>query len=582
MTPQPAPVTAALRKALPTLAVLLLPTTAALGCQDRPRRAVPLRRLQAEAAADRNEEADRPYHFGSQGPGDIFSNHTSHTNRLIPVYTVGNTVDLGRITGASSPYRDPAKVEALYGYRPEHTVDPEAEYGDQSGLYELQKAAVEAGVKHLFLVLYDGMDYETTRAAAIVRAGDPDVQPVDALPDREGLPVAVGSVVTSPTHAGAVLDLDAQSVTIRDGVLRGGYDPRFGGRAPGAEPERDAPGYLRGQSASEEELSELKRLGGVPHAVTDSAASAAEIASGVKSYNDSINVGPDGAFLTPLFHTLQAGGWKVGTVSSVPFNHASPAAMYARNVSRDDYQDLARDMLGLPNVATAHGAPSVPGLDVVIGTGYDQALDLPRLQKSQGKNAVAGNRYLADDDLEAIDKAGGGPYVVVTRAAGVEGSEALATAAAEAAKGGDRLFAFFGTKYGHLPFRTADGDYDPAAGFSGEAEEYTEADLDENPTLAEMTGAALAVLSSGDAPFALFVEAGDVDWALHDNNLDDGVGAEFAGEDAIAVILDWVEAHSDWDESALIVTSDHGHYLVIDDPEALAAAGRLDGTAAGR
>ena len=48
------------------------------------------------------------------------------------------------------------------------------------------------------------------------------------------------------------------------------------------------------------------------------------------------------------------------------------------------------------------------------------------------------------------------------------------------------------------------------------------------------------------------------------------------------MILDWVEAHSDWDESALIVTSDHGHYLVIDDPEALAAAGRLDGAAAGR
>ena len=49
-----------------------------------------------------------------------------------------------------------------------------------------------------------------------------------------------------------------------------------------------------------------------------------------------------------LFHQLQAQGWKVGTVTSVPFDHASPAAMYAHNVHRDDYQDLARDMLGLP------------------------------------------------------------------------------------------------------------------------------------------------------------------------------------------------------------------------------------------
>ena len=37
-------------------------------------------------------------------------------------------------------------------------------------------------------------------------------------------------------------------------------------------------------------------------------------------------------------------------MTSVPFDHASPAAMYAQNVHRDDYQDLARDMLGLPGI----------------------------------------------------------------------------------------------------------------------------------------------------------------------------------------------------------------------------------------
>ena len=38
----------------------------------------------------------------------------------------------------------------------------------------------------------------------------------------------------------------------------------------------------------------------------------------------------------------------------------------------------------------------------------------------------------------------------------------------------------------------------------------------------------------------------------------------------IKVIIDWVERHSNWDESVLIVTADHGHYLVVDHPEALA------------
>jgi alkaline phosphatase len=86
-----------------------------------------------------------------------------------------------------------------------------------------------------------------------------------------------------------------------------------------------------------------------------------------------------------------------------------------------------------------------------------------------------------------------------------------------------------------------------------------------------MTRAALKVLSAEQGrPFALFVEAGDVDFALHDNNLDNAIGAVYSGEEAMQVIIEWVEKFSNWDEAVLIVTADHGHYLVIDDPEALA------------
>ena len=63
-------------------------------------------------------------------------------------------------------------------------------------------------------------------------------------------------------------------------------------------------------------------------------------------------------------------------------------------------------------------------------------------------------------------------------------------------------------------------------------------------------------------PFILFVEAGDVDFALHANNLDNAIGAIFSGEEAVGTIVRWVETHSNWDESVLIVSSDHGHYLV--------------------
>lgn len=539
-----------------------------------------LKAMQAEAIATKDSMADRPYHFGTQGPGGVFSNHTSHTNRLVPVITLGRPADLGSITGENSPYRSADRLERLYGALPEHTLDPGAEYGDQSDLYRLQKLAVENGAKHLFVVLFDGMDWEALRAAAIVRSGKVDDQGVLSTPllgiggNGDGT-MAVGSVVTSPTHDDADVDLDEQTIAIPEDSLRGGYDPRFAGLGPLQAPELDAPGYLRGQSATEEELRRLHDLGGVPHAYTDSSCSAAEIASGVKSYNNSVNVGPDGSFTTPLFHDLQRDGWKVGTVTSVPFNHASPAAMYARNVHRDDYQDLARDMLGLPSIAVEKGAPGVPGLDVVIGTGFGQTGNLQALQRRQGTNAVAGNTYITDEDLETIDSRNGGSYAVALRTAGEAGDEVLDAAARRAAAEGLRLFGFFGTPFGHLPYQTADGAYDPAPGISGEAEEYAPADIAENPTLVEMTRAALAVLGSDpETPFALFVEPGDVDWALHDNNLDDAVGAVFSGEAAIRAIVDWVEQNSSWDESAVIITADHGHYLVLDDPHALANPGR--------
>ena len=86
-----------------------------------------------------------------------------------------------------------------------------------------------------------------------------------------------------------------------------------------------------------------------------------------------------------------------------------------------------------------------------------------------------------------------------------------------------------------------------------------------------MTEAALTVLDAErNQPFALFVEAGDVDFALHANNLDNAIGAVYSGEEAVRTIIRWVESHSNWDESVLIVSSDHGHYLVVDDPQALA------------
>src|SRR5947209_1860291 len=76
---------------------------------------VRLKGLQAASVAGADQKMTRAYHFGSQGPGDVFSNHTSHTNRLVPVYLFGSKADLGTVTSRNSRYRDPETIQAIYG-----------------------------------------------------------------------------------------------------------------------------------------------------------------------------------------------------------------------------------------------------------------------------------------------------------------------------------------------------------------------------------------------------------------------------------------------------------------------------------
>jgi alkaline phosphatase len=536
----------------------------------------PIRDLQNAYIASKDEKALRAYHFGSQGRGDVFSNHTSHSNRLIPVYVFGHKANLSAVTGKNSLYRDADKIRKLYGTLPLNTVNPAAEYCDQSDLYRVQKDAVAKGAKYLFTVWFDGMDWDTTRAAAIAKTGKVYTQGKGSgLVFQEyaaDSSAQFGYCVTSPTHDANTADVDTQRVTIPVTSLVGGYDARIAGPNPWTPGNLNAPGYLKGQSANAADRAGVQAVGGVLHAYTDSSQSAGEYITGVKAYNNGVNAADDGHFVPTLFHQLQAQGWKVGTATSVPFDHVSPAAMYAHNVNRDDYQDLAREMLGLRGVAQIAGNDVLhPGLDVVIGCGWGATARSSDLKK-QGSNAVPGNPYITAVDLEAIDVSQGGCYVVVERAAGVNGPRSLEAAANQARRAHKRLFGLYGMPVsGHLPYRTADGDYMPSKGIGGTAERYTKADLDENVTLADMTRAALTVLSAeAGRPFALFVEAGDVDFSLHDNNIDNAIGAVLSGEEAVKVVIDWVEANSNWDESVLIVTADHGHYLVVDEPNALA------------
>lgn len=511
-----------------------------------------MRDLQSDAVRD---QKSLYVHWGNQP--DRFSTWLNHSNRLIPIYTFGITLDQLRDEG--SAYADALRLEKIYGSVPEATLNPTATYFDQTDIYRLQRMAFDAGYTNIIMIVFDGMDWQTTRAAALYHehrnAYITGRGTGLAFQDDRSMPTDFGLMVTSPKLSGTKYDVDAQTVLGGDDPATGGFDATRGGDAPWNEQPGTA--YLMGLDRER------------PHTVTDSAASATSLFSGIKTYNGSINFAADGTQVASIARQLQAEGngeYKIGIVTSVPVSHATPGAAYANNVTRKDYQDIARDLVGLPS--SAHRRDPLPGVDVLIGGGWGEGI---KSDKVQGENFLTGNQYFHQDDLRKVDIENGGKYVVAQRTEGKSGRETLMTAAQKAADDGTRLLGFYGVKGGHLPFQTADGNYDPTFDAQG-TEKYSPADITENPTLADMTEAALTVLEQGIDGFWLLVEAGDVDWANHANNLDNSIGAVFSGDEAFKTVMRWIDENNAADHTAVIVTSDHGHYLVIDDDNGIIEA----------
>ena len=94
----------------------------------------PLRRMQR--LATQNQTATWG-HWGNQP--EKYMTWDQHSNRLIPVYTFGITLDNLRAEG--SAYADPERLKKLYGKVPEGTLNPKALYFDQTDVFRLQTAA---------------------------------------------------------------------------------------------------------------------------------------------------------------------------------------------------------------------------------------------------------------------------------------------------------------------------------------------------------------------------------------------------------------------------------------------------------
>ena len=190
--------------------------------------------------------------------------------------------------------------------------------------------------------------------------------------------------------------------------------------------------------------------------------------AGIKTFNNCVNVDYAGVKVATIAHEVAASrAIAVGAVRSVPISHATPAASYSHNVHRDDYQDLTRDLLGLKSIS--HPETPLPGLDVVIGGGSVTS----SRQRREERPAILTPRErtsfpaTVSDDADRRGRRRRQRRQVRRRRADRRPrtapsclKEAAEKAVARQSSAVRRSSASEKRK-GHLPFRTADGDFDP-------------------------------------------------------------------------------------------------------------------------
>ena len=82
--------------------------------------------------------------------------------------------------------------------------------------------------------------------------------------------------------------------------------------------------------------------------VTDSSAAGTALATGVKINNSVVGVDPDGNPTPNLTEWAHAAGFGTGVATSVGVNHATPGSFVAHSKSRNNYEEIALQMIDSP------------------------------------------------------------------------------------------------------------------------------------------------------------------------------------------------------------------------------------------
>ena len=372
--------------------------------------------------------------------------------------------------------------------------------------------------KNVILIIGDGMQLEHERAASNYLFGNPDSGLAFQNFPYKGQS-STWDVTTYNKYAFASYSttgysskkfnpdtVNLDNTATFDAKL--GYDPAKGGALPYPLDKTGSSAYLN-------------------KAATDSASAGTALATGFKTDDGNVcwkSGDPENGRLISIaeMYRYQKKA-AIGVVSTVPFSHATPATFVSHNKSRNNYKEIAYEIINVvkPEVVIGGGHPS-------YNSAYMDALEYNTLKNS-------------------------GEYVLAERKSGDDGNITIAAKASEAVANGKKLFGLFGNSGGQFDYPVPSN----TPGTPGVAR-----GSNENPSLAEAAKAALKVLSQNKNGFFLMVEQGDIDWANHANDFKSMVGGVYDLDETVKSVEAFIDQPGDdidWNNTLVIVTSDHGN-----------------------
>jgi len=262
--------------------------------------------------------------------------------------------------------------------------------------------------------------------------------------------------------------------------------------------------------------------------VTDSAAGATSLATGVKTYNGSINVDNGGDKLTSIMKQAKAQGKAIGVVTTSQVTDASPASFGGASVTdRDQQSEIARQLIEDVKVDVILGG----GEDYWYPEGNEGAYpDNPPKDPEEESQSDRGNLVRRAKDLG---------YTYVSDPADLGGA------------GGRKILGLFANQEMFEQNPEGEGDiYAP------------------KPSLPTMTNKAINVVSRDPDGFFLFVEEEAIDEMAHNNNARLMLKSGRAMDKTVSEARFYADGNG---QTLLITTGDHetGGLTVeaTDDPE---------------